>query len=214
MEPLKAVIVVAGGTGQRFGGQLPKQFFLWKEKMILDHTLENVFLHNPEAVIFLVLSQAGKLYWLENTKIASEKIIFVESGKERYFSVKNAVQKLTSSITKVAIIDGVRPWISENLWKKGWEIIDKKPSAIPVLPLTEALIGIKEKIKSLDRKNYVSAQTPQFFQKDPLRMAFSKIDYHAGIYDDASVLDAAGFELTLFEGEKNNKKITFLQDIE
>lgn len=110
-------------------------------------------------------------------------------------------------------MDGVRPLLSEKLWKKGWEIIQKNQSAIPVLPLTEALISVQDRVQSVDRKQYMTAQTPQFFQNKFLQIAFEKIDYHPGIYDDASVFDAAGFELTLFEGEKNNKKITFLEDI-
>lgn len=75
MEPLKAIIVVAGGFGHRFGTDLPKQFFLWKEKMILDHTLENIFQYNPDASVFLVLSQKEKYIGFKIQKF-NIKILF------------------------------------------------------------------------------------------------------------------------------------------
>ena len=109
----KVVIIVAGGKGIRMNSEIPKQFLLLKDKPILMHTIES-FRHFDERVLVLLQSQIenwNKLCLENNFKIPHK---IVEGGNTRFHSVKNGLENVDNN-SIVAIHDGVRPLISENL---------------------------------------------------------------------------------------------------
>lgn len=158
----KVVVIVAGGKGVRMNSEIPKQFLLLKEKPILIHTIEN-FRHFDERILVLPQSQIG--YWkklcLENNFKISHKI--VEGGNTRFQSVKNGLEKVDNN-SVVAIHDGVRPLISENLINSLVKKVEEGIGVIPVVPLKDSIRKIEGKYsKHIDRNNLFKVQTPQCF---------------------------------------------------
>lgn len=207
----KVVVIVAGGKGVRMNSEIPKQFLLLKEKPILIHTIEN-FRHFDERILVLPQSQIG--YWkklcLENNFKISHKI--VEGGNTRFQSVKNGLEKVDNN-SVVAIHDGVRPLISENLINSLVKKVEEGIGVIPVVPLKDSIRKIEGKYsKHIDRNNLFKVQTPQCFLSSEIKEAYSQ-EYTNVFTDDASVFENNKGEIKTVAGEEKNLKITTKEDL-
>ena len=109
----KVALIVAGGKGERMNSSIPKQFLLLNNLPILMQTIKQ-FSHFEEIVLVLPNSQFE--YWNElcASHNFTQKHIQVSGGESRFHSVKNGLEKIDNN-SIVAIHDGVRPLISENL---------------------------------------------------------------------------------------------------
>jgi len=217
----KIAIIVAGGMGKRFGEDLPKQFFILKNKPILYYSLK-VFSQLPDCEIIVVLPADYIDYWKElciNYSISiSHKI--VTGGETRYYSVKNGLYELKNTLKNkeisdsvVAIHDGARPFISVEFVNRLYIKASTLGNAIPCIPISESIRYVEGDInKSVDRNNYYIVQTPQCFRLDLLLKAYteSKSD---NFTDDATVLESIGEKINITEGEFNNIKITKKSDL-
>ena len=108
-----SVLIVAGGSGNRFKDTTPKQFLIIKEKPLLMHTIER-FSHLHE--IYIVLPKNHVPLWEKlcmnyNFEI---KHTVVFGGRNRFTSVKNGLPKIKNTDI-VLIHDGVRPVVSKKL---------------------------------------------------------------------------------------------------
>ena len=207
----KVVIIVAGGKGIRMNSEIPKQFLLIKDKPILIRTIES-FIHFDERI--LVLPQSQFEYWnklcLKNNFKISHKI--VEGGNTRFKSVKNGLEKIDNN-SIVAIHDGVRPLVSENLINSLVREVKKGLGVIPVVPLTESIRKIEgEYSKHVNRKNIFKVQTPQCFLSSEIKEAYSQ-GYSHIFTDDASVFENNNGVIKAIVGEEKNLKITTEEDL-
>ncbi len=201
-------IIPAGGQGLRFGTNIPKQFLSLAGKPVLVHTLEKIV---PFALeIILVLPKDYHDYWegiyKEHPILTPIKI--VEGGKTRFQSVQNALKTLPKE-GLVAIHDGVRPFVSEQLISHLMIAAEKNGAAIPYLPITDSIrTNDIENSKSIDRSSFVRIQTPQFFDLALLKEAYSKEEL-SFFTDDASVYEHHTHKAPyLVLGEENNIKLT------
>lgn len=206
-------VVVAAGEGQRFSSSLPKQFFLVNGKTIASHTLTALHEAWPDAIFTLVINPSHQAYWQDVYQSLNFQVNHVvEGGKERFHSVKNGLQYVSVGQI-VAVHDIARPLVSKQLIQKGLEIARKKGSAIPMVPVNDALLHFEnEHVSYVDRKKFFRVQTPQFFEASILLKAYQQ-NTHESFPDDASVVMAAGFELHFFEGEPHNIKLTYSDDL-
>ncbi|MEJ6775900.1 MAG: 2-C-methyl-D-erythritol 4-phosphate cytidylyltransferase [Crocinitomicaceae bacterium] len=207
------VIITAGGIGKRMNSDLPKQFIEINEKPILMHTMEQVYHFNPKFQIILTLPEAWKSYWEELLVSHDFRIPhrIVDGGKERYHSIKNALEYCYGDY--VVVHDGVRPLVSSQTFNRCLEAVEEHGAIIPVVELKESLRVKSDKgTKSVDRSLYKIVQTPQCFKKDILVKAYS-LPFHDGITDDASLVEAAGFEIKTVVGNDENIKITRKGDL-
>ena len=104
------VVVVAGGSGSRMGGNLPKQFMLLDGQPILARTINNFAEALPGAEIVAVLPEQHIGFWKNLSArfdVAEHKI--AAGGAERFHSVRNGLAALTSDPGLIAVQDGVRP---------------------------------------------------------------------------------------------------------
>ena len=128
------VIIVAGGTGKRMNSTLPKQFIEIHNKPIIFHTIER-FIATDSSIKFVISLHADFIdYWKE--LIEKHQFNFnheiVTGGKERFFSVKNALE-LVPENSIVGIHDAVRPLVSSNTINRCFEATKIYFSAIPVV---------------------------------------------------------------------------------
>jgi len=212
----KFAIIVAGGSGSRMGSARPKQFMLLDGKPILMHTIEAFFRHSHEIKIILVLPKDSIIEWQDLCVQFSfnYEIYIAVGGSTRFESVKNGLQKIKNKKSLVAIHDGVRPLISEDIIDHSFQLADKKGSAIVSTPIKESIRQLKgETSKAIDRTKLRSIQTPQTFRTGLIKEAFAKFETDQNFTDDASVAEKAGHQVHLIEGSYQNIKITTPEDL-
>jgi 2-C-methyl-D-erythritol 4-phosphate cytidylyltransferase len=216
MRMNKAAILVAGGKGMRMGTSLPKQYLPLAGKPVLMHTLEKFFSADPNLHLILVLPKEDFDYWrrLCDQHHFALPHELVPGGESRFQSVKNGLMALPFTEGLVAIHDGVRPFVSEQVIQSSFEEAAKSGSAIPVVSLKDSLRKVDAGGESTfqERTNFRLVQTPQTFQVAQLMQAFSVEEL--GIFtDDATVYEYQGWAVTLIEGNAENIKLTTPEDL-
>jgi len=205
----KFVIIVAGGSGNRMGTEIPKQLLELCGKPILMHTIQVFHDFDPESRIILVLPEDQQQFWKELCMKHSFSIFHrvISGGKTRFHSVKNGLSQIDGEGI-VFIHDGVRPLVSQETIEKCNQMAQKNGNAIPVLSVNESLRKQEgDQNISVDRSQYFSVQTPQTFRSGQILEAY-KQDFDPAVTDDASVAEKAGFPIFMVEGNRENIKIT------
>lgn len=210
----KFVIIVAGGSGSRMGTEIPKQFLELAGKPVLMHTIQVFYNYDPDCELILVLPEKQWEFWnglcLKHSFSLAHQV--VSGGETRFDSVQNGLKQIQKEGI-VFIHDGVRPLVSPETLGRCFESALKSGNAIPVLPVTESLRKLDgEQTISVDRNLYFNVQTPQTFRTEQILEAFRQ-NYHPSFTDDASVVEKAGFSISLVEGNPENIKITAPTDL-
>ncbi|MFP4090711.1 MAG: 2-C-methyl-D-erythritol 4-phosphate cytidylyltransferase [Cyclobacteriaceae bacterium] len=211
----KSAIIVAGGSGIRMGSTVPKQFLLLKDKPILMHTLQAFFDYDPQLRILLVLPANEQERWQNLCRQHQFTIPHqvVNGGADRSASVRNGLAALPQSDGLVAIHDGVRPLVSQQIIAHSFEMAARIGNAITSVVLKDSIRQIDgEESWAVDRATYRLVQTPQTFRLSLIREAYSKAGQESRT-DDASVFEAAGGKVHLIEGDYVNLKITTKEDL-
>jgi len=209
MDLKKIAIVVAGGTGQRMGSVVPKQFLEIEHKSILTHTIDQFVAAFYDIEIVVVLPEA---YLKQGEEVLSKSkykntISYVAGGDTRFQSVKNGLSKITAP-SIVFVHDAVRCLLTPALIQRAYQQALEKGSAIPAVTATDTVRLMQgEKHQLLDRENIMLIQTPQTFRSDILLKAFEQ-KYQASFTDEANVVEASGVPVYLVDGEYENIKIT------
>ena len=210
----RGVIIVAGGSGRRMGGALPKQFMMLDNEPILARSINRMHEALPAAEIVVVLPEEHVELWKNiaaRFDVARHKIAL--GGKERFHSVKNGLAALSDEVAIVGIHDAVRPLASKKLIIKLFLEAENNTAVIPVVaPIDSYRIVEGDDSRIIDRSALRMVQTPQVFQAEALRKAYEQ-PFSSTFTDDASVMEAAGHKVTLVEGERENIKITTPSDM-
>lgn len=210
-----ALILLAGGSGLRMGAPLPKQFIEIHGKPILFYTVETFLNYNPNLHVFLALPKDHINYWHTITEnwAFKDKVEIVEGGKERFFSVKNCLDRMFN-YNCVAIHDAVRPIISPEFLERIFSFKKTDGGWVPVVPLVDSIRQKTEggETVSVTRSNYCAVQTPQLFDFNKIKEAYLQ-PYSDHFTDDASVFESFGEKVSIFTGESSNRKITTQEDL-
>ncbi len=204
----KFALIVAGGSGSRMNNAVPKQFIEINDRPVLMHTFDAFFNFDSKLEFILVLPKDQVTAWnalCQKHRFKTEhKITF--GGETRFQSVKNGLD-LISDDGIVFIHDGVRPLVSAKTLKNCFEKAAEKGNALPVVPVTESVrFADGSENHPVDRSKYFLVQTPQTFQTRQL----AKND---SFTDDATVLESRGETIHLVEGNRENIKITYPDDL-
>ena len=205
----KTALIVAGGTGQRMGAIMPKQFLVIEGKTILMHTIGQ-FVAAFADIDFVIVLPEG--YIQEGQAIVAssgitQHVQFVAGGDTRFQSVKNGLAHVNHDAI-VFVHDAVRCLLTPDLIQRCYQQAVEKGSAIPAVASTDT-IRITEGTKHhlVDRTNVMMIQTPQTFNAKLLMNAFEQA-YQPSFTDEANVLEASGTEVYLIDGAYENIKIT------
>ena len=205
-----AVIFVAGGTGTRMGSALPKQFLTLNNTPILIHTLRNFFSFNRNFEMFVVMHYDYISFWkdlcLQFENVPEHTV--VAGGEERFHSVKNGIEAVSNNVQYIAIHDAVRPLVSHETLTRCFNALNEHSAVVPAIPINDSIREVHGDLnKSVDRTLYKRIQTPQCFESNVLKEAYSK-PFSPLFTDDASVVEANGHSVFLVEGNLENIKIT------
>ena len=205
------IIIVAGGKGLRMGTDIPKQFLPIGGKPVLMRTLERFREYSADLQIILVLPKAQQDYWQELCQEYDFKVEYqmTDGGETRFHSVQHGLALIPDDAEGVVgVHDGVRPFPSIDVIRNCYETARKKKAVIPVIPIVETVRHLQDETSvTVPRGDYRLVQTPQTFDIQLLKAA-NRQPYNDGFTDDASVVEAFSFDITLVEGNRENIKIT------
>lgn len=204
-----AAIVVAGGSGQRFGRA--KQFDLLAGRRILDWSIaaassvadELVVVVPAEAVVSETAGEVAQLH----------RALVVAGGATRSASVRAGLGAVSARASVVVVHDAARPLASPALFRAVVAAISEgADGAIPGVPVRDTLkrsvSGVV--VATVDREGLVGAQTPQAFRAEVLRAAHAE---EPDATDDAGLVEAAGGRVVVVPGEARNLKLTSPDDL-
>ena len=209
-------IIVAGGSGTRFGSEMPKQFLPLAGKTVLMQTITH-FAAVPDTKIIVVIPASARELWAKlclEHEFSIEHAL-VDGGSSRFESVKNALITIKPCPGDlIAVHDAVRPLIGPEHIERIFNEAAHHGSAIPVVNVTDSIrqVGDDGNSIALSRASLRAVQTPQTFSADALINAYD-VPYADFFTDDASVFEHAGNSVHLVDGDVNNIKITHPNDL-
>ena len=205
----KTAIIVAGGTGQRMGTVVPKQFLAIEGKTILLHTIDQ-FVAAFSDINFVIVLPAGYIQEGQDLIASSgltQSFQFVAGGDTRFQSVKNGLAQVNPE-SIVFVHDAVRCLLTPALIQRCYQQAVEKGSAIPAVSSTDTIRVIEgDAHHVVDRETVMMIQTPQTFNAALLIKAFEQ-GYQPSFTDEANVVEASGTPVYLVDGEFENIKIT------
>ncbi len=214
---MNTAIIVAAGSGTRFGVEKPKQFLEIYGKPIIVHTLERFESCLTVDEIILVLPAAE----IENFQKKVEKYNLkklakiIAGGTSRAESVFNGLNSIDSKQTKiVAVHDGARPLVSIEEITRTIEKARETGAACLVADVTDTIKEVRDGkiVGTIDRRQLRRALTPQAFRYEILKLAFETADLSEATTDECFLVEKLGYEISVVEGSAQNIKITTEKD--
>ncbi len=211
----KSIIIVAGGSGRRLESPVPKQFLNLAGIPMLMRTISLFHHFDPALDIIVVLPGQQLETWRDlclkyNFTVEHRQIT---GGETRFHSVSNGFS-LVEKDSLTGVHDGVRPMVSFETIQRCYENAEVHGNAVPAVRLHESVREVTEKgSRIIDRENIRLIQTPQVFRYHQLDEAYHQ-PYRPSFTDDASVVESAGYEIKIVEGNQENIKVTTRFDLD
>jgi 2-C-methyl-D-erythritol 4-phosphate cytidylyltransferase len=210
-------ILVAAGSGRRFGER--KQFRPLAGTPLYQFSLDILESHPRIAEIVLVVPDdaLGDVTQAVHALNLNTPIQVVPGGKRRQDSVLAGIQALESAPYLVCIHDAARPFITTDLLERCLNACAKSQGAIAALPsrdtVKQAAADSRIISGTLPRETIWLAQTPQIFHRELLTPLLEKATTSdQTVTDEASLMEMAGYTVTVVEGSAMNQKITTQED--
>ena len=214
---MNVAIIVAAGSGTRFGSETPKQYLEIGGKPLLIHTLERF--ENCAVIDEIVLILAADA--IENFRETLAKFAFkkisgiIAGGATRAESVLcglNAIDAKKCEI--VAVHDGARPLVAIEEITAAVEKAKEVGAACLVAEVTDTIKEVRagKIVGTIDREHLRRALTPQAFRFEILQKAFAPENFDAKATDECFLVEKLGFEIAFVDGSAKNIKITTRED--
>lgn len=229
-----AVVLPAGGLGKRMGGNIPKQLMMLGGKPVYRYCLETFLQMDEIAEVVMAVPADWKdhfekdLFGDRNSVIIGEttfripnisKLKIVVGGAERWQSVENGVNALTSDAEYVLVHDVARPFISKEIILDVCNTLVTKGACLVAKPAVDTIkIAADGRVeKTIDRSTVWMAQTPQAARIDLLKKLYARIAAEPLDFvptDEASILEFFGEPVYIVKGAAANDKLTTPEDFE
>jgi 2-C-methyl-D-erythritol 4-phosphate cytidylyltransferase len=215
---MNTAIIVAAGSGTRFGGDVPKQFVEILGKPLLIHTLQRFENCLSVDEIILVLAAEYIESHLSRTKLRkiSKLNKCLVGGATRAESVFNGLSSVVGNPDDIVVVhDGARPLVTSDEISKTIESAKKNGAACLVGSVNDTIKRVSEgKIaETIDRENLRRALTPQCFQLEILKRAFENADLSKKATDECFLVEKLGQKIAFVDGSARNIKITTEDDL-
>ena len=230
------VFILAGGTGSRVGGEMPKQFLSLRDgRSVLEHSVDafEQSHHIHEIVIVMHpdwMAEAEQIIQKNNWRKVSH---LIPGGKERWESSWNGINLFLKDDKKDPDVfywfhDAARPFVSQDIIRRVAEGLKNHLAVTVAVPVTDTLYKVKSHqtsalshhpmVESIpDRNSFMRAQTPQAFHYLAISPAYMRAIEKGkiAVTDDVGILMKYNPEVEVFvvEGEEGNRKITYKEDL-
>ncbi len=206
--PRVAALLVAAGTGTRFGAPAPKQFSPLAGRPVIRHAAEALA---REVDLLAVVGDAAAI---AEALDGLDHLPPIQGGATRQASVRAGLEALAAHTPDIVLVhDAARPVIPAGTIAALLAALADAPGAIPAVPVADTLKRGADGViaATVPRENLHRAQTPQAFRFD-LLLALHR-EAAEGATDDAAILEAAGHRVALVPGSEDNIKLTFPEDL-
>ncbi len=203
-------VILAAGKSKRFNKKIAKQFYNYRNKEIIDHSIDKSLNSKLFKKVIIVTNNLNYFKKKEYPSI----IKVIKGGKERSDSSLNALKYLKKYKPKnVFIHDAARPNFSIKLLKNILKNLKRNKAVVPIIKSKDSIkYRVKNQIFNLNRKNSLLTQTPQAFRfKELYNLA---INHKNKVSDEATIFINNNIKVKFIPGENKNNKITYLNDVE
>lgn len=207
------VIIVAGGSGSRIGGDELKQFRWVAGKPMLLHSVQTFMARADVGMVVCVLPQryAGDPPpWLFQCDV--DRLLVSLGGRTRSESVANGLDDLPDEAEIVLVHDAARPLVDMATIDRVVDSVRAGTSAIAALPVVDTIKSVDENgviQHTVDREGLWRAQTPQGFPRRVLVDAHRRASVeHISTSDDAALLERLGIPVRIVRGTERAMKVT------
>jgi 2-C-methyl-D-erythritol 4-phosphate cytidylyltransferase len=192
-------IVVAGGSGERFGQR--KQYQPLGGDRVLDWALRAAAAHTDGVVLVVPADVA------DQAEPGAQ--VVVAGGDTRSASVRAGLAAVPADAATIVVHDAARPVAVPEVWQRVLAAVEAgADAAVPAVPVSDTLREVGG--STVDRSRFVAVQTPQAFRASALRAAHAT---GAEGTDDASLVEAGGGRVVVVDGDPSNIKITTPLDL-
>jgi 2-C-methyl-D-erythritol 4-phosphate cytidylyltransferase len=213
--PDLAVIIPAAGTSSRFGGPRNKLLETLGGEAVIGRTVRTFLARGDVARVLLPTG----LDELRELLPRDERVVFCPGGGSRAHSVLSGLENVPAAIEWVAVHDGARPLVSQGLIDRTLAAAREHGAAVPAmavhLTIKQARGPLPARVeRTLPRAELWAMQTPQVMRRVALLDAFARCPIPlSAVTDDVQLIELAGGEVWLVEGEERNLKITTQADL-
>jgi len=214
MRKFVSVLLLAGGTGSRFGAALPKQFTILGSKRIAHYSLD-LFLKSPSiSEIIIVCDEEFRGYFYGYT---DQRIRFAKAGSTRQGSVNEGLKAISPLSEIVCIHDSARPFVSSEALEKVIEEGSLHRAAVLAVPAKNTVKEVNKDgfvKRTLDRSLLWEMQTPQVLSRELLQKGLSYAEQEEiEVTDDVSLAELLGAAVKIVPSSYRNIKITTPDDM-
>lgn len=213
------MVIAAGGSGRRLGGQTPKQFLRLRGKTILEHSLSRFHSVSSIKEIVVVAPPAFLQKTIRVCKAGGfgKVTSVVVGGKERQHSVWNGLMAFRKVPDIVLVHDAARPFVSKQIVRKVIGEVRKYGTGVVGVPVKDTIKIEGENgfyKTTLDRSRLWAVQTPQGFLFDVIVKAHIAARKRRFLgTDEASLVERNGIQVRIVPGDFRNIKITTAYDL-
>lgn len=221
MKIKNIAIILASGTGSRFGSKQPKQFVRLAGKSVIEYTIEAFEESNSIDEIIVVTKDdyVDYVYEIVNTNLFKKVSKVIIGGAERYDSTLSAINAIKEDEANMIIHDAVRPFVNERIINDCVKALETYNAIDVVVDAVDTIVKVEDNIiqEIPDRRFLKRGQTPQAFKKTVLKEAYKLFmqDEKKVASDDCGIVlkYLPNEKIKTVQGEESNFKITHQQDI-
>jgi 2-C-methyl-D-erythritol 4-phosphate cytidylyltransferase len=211
-------VIVAAGRGTRFGR--PKQLVELAGKPMVAWSVD-AFAAMPEISELVVVTEPEMIERVESVvhpRVTQAGVRVVPGGADRQASVRSGLDAFSPEVNAVLVHDGARPLLRTSDVRAGMRPVRPGTAALlatPVIDTIKVADAGGKVTRTLDRATLWAAQTPQFATLKDLRRAHADAQRNGlpPATDDAALLERAGLDVVIVEGEAENFKVTLPHDL-
>lgn len=227
---MNIAIILAGGTGTRIGGDIPKQFLELSGQMMIMHSMkafaDSEYVNNIQIVADETFREMleDAMFEDEDNPIGEKFLGFSDPGENRQMSIFNALRDIgemlgESSIDAVIIHDAARPFVTKETVNECLLALDEHDGAMPALPMNDTVYFSRsgQKVDELlDRNNIYAGQAPEAFMYGKYLKANKDLlpDKILMIKGSTEPAILAGLDVAMIPGDQRNFKVTTAEDLE
>lgn len=211
-DPHCSVVVVAAGSSERMGAD--KMLMTLGAKPVIIRTLM-AFQQSPMVDDIVVVTKAEKIMGLADMiKLydISKVTQVISGGATRMESALAGVSAVRKGAKLIAIHDGARPLVTQDLIRRVVESANEYMAAVPAVRCVDTMKQVDGNgviTGAVDRNSVVRVQTPQVFDADVIKGALTKaVEKNLPLTDDCSAMDMMGVKTHVVEGDTGNIKLT------
>lgn len=221
MESKTQLILLAGGKGERFGGELPKQFVKIAGKTVIEHTIAQI--EKSELIDSIIIVINAEFYDFMNDLLLKNHFLkikkVVKGGKTRQESSYIGICACDEDTDKVLFHDAIRPFVSGRILEDVTRALDRYDAVDVAIECADTIIQIDDQgiISHIPKRKYLKrGQTPQGFKRHIIEEAYRRYfeDGALEVTDDCGIVKECGLaDIYVVKGSEQNIKLTYQEDI-